>query len=368
VIAEDQGPVVLPGAHSGLAWGCRRAGDTLAVMTSVSVLMPVLNEEAGIREAIARLRRQRFPGELEFLIIDGGSTDRTREIISTAAASDARIRLLDNPRRIIPAALNIGLHAASGEYIARMDAHTIYPDDYVRHGVARLQRGDVAWASGPQVADGIDAATSRVALAQRTRLGIGGAAFRSAVEEIEVDTGYTGVLRRATLEHHRGWDERWPVNEDSELAARIREEGGRIVCIPEMAAAYIPRATLRSLARQYFRYGQYRAKTCRAHPASMRRSHIVPPALTVVVVAAVVLWDVPLAGWTARAVVAAWAVALLATAAAQLRRATARDAAVVPAMLATMHLSWGLGFLVGCVRFGPPFRAVARLALGGSWS
>jgi len=94
----------------------------------------------------------------------------------------------------------------------------------------------------------------------------------------------------------------------------------------------------------------------------------VPPALTVVVVAAVVLWDVPLAGWTARAVVAAWAVALLATAAAQLRRATARDAAAVPAMLATMHLSWGLGFLVGCVRFGPPFRAVARLALGGSWS
>jgi succinoglycan biosynthesis protein ExoA len=333
-------------------------------MPTVSVLTPTLDEEASIRDVVAGFRRQQFNGELELLVIDGGSGDRTREIIRAEAQADPRVRLLENPKRIIPAALNIGLREATGEFVARMDAHTIYPDDYLQRGVERLERGDVAWASGPQIAKGVDARTRRVALAQRTRLGIGGAAFRSAIRELEVDTGYTGVWRRDTLLAQGGWDERWPVNEDSELAARIRREGGRIVCVPEMAAEYIPRATLGRLARQYFRYGKYRAKTCRAHPASMRRSHLLPPALVVVGVGAVALPGVPVASRLMDAAVAAWVVALVGTAAAQMRTASARDAAEVPAVLATMHLSWGIGFLVGCARFGPPVRGVARLATG----
>ena len=151
----------------------------------------------------------------------------------------------------------------------------------------------------------------RVALALQTRLGIGGAAFRNAERETEVDAGYTGIWRRDTLLRHGGWDQRWPINEDGELAARVREAGGRIVCVPEMAAQYVPRDSLGALARQYFRYGIYRAKTCGAHPKSMRRSHLLPPALVVAVSVAALG-----AGWPvrlARAGIAAYLIALVGT-------------------------------------------------------
>ena len=252
----------------------------------VSVLTPTLNEEQHIVDTVRCLQAQRHDAPLEFLLVDGRSDDATRELLTGLAADDPRITVLDNPQRGIPFALNIGLRHAQGEFVARMDAHTLYPADYLARGVERLRQGDVAWVSGPQLPHGEGRWSRRVALALGTRLGIGGAAFRRATHEIEVDAGYTGILRRETLIRHRGWNEDWPINEDGELAARIREAGGRIVCIPEMAALYVPRDSLGSLARQYRRYGTYRAKTCREHPASMRRSHLLPPALALTLVAA----------------------------------------------------------------------------------
>ncbi|MGH2965716.1 MAG: glycosyltransferase family 2 protein [Solirubrobacterales bacterium] len=322
----------------------------------MSVLTPTLNEEAHILETVRCLQSQRLDQDVEFLFMDGRSEDATRSMLQRLAADDPRIRIVDNPERGIPFALNIGLENARGEFVARMDAHTTYPPDYLARGVERLRRGDVAWVSGPQLPRGTGKWSRRIALALGTRLGIGGAAFRNARHELEVDAGYTGVWRRETLLRHGGWDQEWPINEDGELAARIREAGGRIVCIPEMAALYVPRDSLRTLARQYWRYGNYRAKTCRAHPESMRRSHLLPPALATAV---------PLAlmgrSRVARVGVAAYAAALLATTVSRLG-AGIRDACSLPAILATMHLSWGFGFLVGAGRFGPPLRAMLLLA------
>jgi glycosyltransferase involved in cell wall biosynthesis len=325
----------------------------------VSVLTPTLNEEAHILETVRGLQSQRLDSEVEFLFMDGRSEDATRSMLERLAAEDPRIRILDNPERGIPFALNIGLEHARGEFVARMDAHTTYPPDYLARGVERLRRGDVAWVSGPQIPRGTHRWSRRIALALGTRLGIGGAAFRNARTELEVDAGYTGMWRRETLLRQGGWDQEWPINEDGELAARIRQAGGRIVCIPEMAALYAPRDSLRALARQYWRYGNYRAKTCRAHPESMRRSHLLPPALAI----ALPLALLPRArvARPARAGLGAYVAALAATAISRLR-AGLRDACSLPAILATMHLSWGFGFLAGSARFGPPLRAVALLA------
>ncbi|HEV3002599.1 MAG TPA: glycosyltransferase family 2 protein [Solirubrobacteraceae bacterium] len=329
---------------------------------AVSVLVPILNEEEHLEDSLALMRGQDPPGGLEILAVDGGSTDRTPEILARVAAEDPRVRVLANPARLIPNALNIGLRAARGEYVARMDAHTWYPADYLARGIERLGRGDVAWVSGPQLAEGRGRWSRRVALALSTPMGFGGASFRYAQEEIEVDSGFTGVWRRETLIQHGGWDEGWPINEDGELAARIRAAGGRIVCVPEMAARYVPRDSLRGLARQYWRYGQYRAKTARHRPGGMRRSHVLPPGLVLAAVAGVLPGPQRRA---ARAGVAAWACGLAATAArAAARGAPARDAAALPAVLATMHVAWGAGFLLGCARFGPPVAALARLARG----
>ena len=325
----------------------------------VSVLIPTFNEEEHLPETIERLRRQEFDGTLEFLFIDGRSNDGTRRLLELAAERDPRIRVLDNPKRGIPFALNIGLRNARGEYVARMDAHSLYPPDYLACGVERLRRPDADWVSGPQIAYGTDTGARVVATALSTPLGIGGASFRTATEEIETDAGYTGVWAKQTLLGLGGWDERWAVNEDGELAARLRKRGGRIVCVPEMGARYIPRNRIRTLARQYWRYGQYRARTCRAHPESMRRSHVLPPGL-VLALGAATLPRRAGAGLP-RLAVGAYLVALGATAASRAGGGLAVLAGL-PVALMTMHLAWGAGFLVGCVRFGLPLEALRQLA------
>src|SRR5215212_8338956 len=341
-------------------------------MVDVSVLTPVLNEEEHIREVAAKMLAQRFDGSIEFIFIDGASEDRTAEILRELQERDPRVRILENPRRTTPIGLNIGLAAARGAYIARMDAHTYYPEDYLARGVARLRRGGAAHVSGPQIARGEGTWSRRVALALDTPLGRGGAQFRQANgSEIEVDSGFTGVWPRPVLEAHGGWNEDWHNDQDFELAARIRGSGGRILCLPEMGAEYIPRNSLVSLARQYWRYGVYRVKTSRAHPESMRRSHLLAPSLAAAAAAAVLPIG-PLRR-LGRGAVAVWCAAVVGMAMVEAWRAdatveldaTAGDVIALPAVFGAMHLAWGFGFLFGCVRFGPPMRALAHLARRG---
>jgi succinoglycan biosynthesis protein ExoA len=324
-----------------------------------SVLVPVLNEERDLPDSLDGMLAQRLEGGIELLFIDGGSEDRTREILRDLAARDGRVRLLENPARRTPNALNVGLREARGEFVVRMDAHTRYPADYVANGVERLRRGDVDWVAGPQLAAGSGTWSRRVALALASPLGTGGARFRrTARAEEETDSGFTGVWRRSTLESHGGWDEGWPINQDAELAARVRKAGGRIVCLPEMAARYTPRDSLRALGRQYWRYGVYRVKTARRHPESLRRSNLLPPALVLTLLFAVAA-PAPLRG-SMRRLIGLYACAVAAASANAARGASAADALVLPAVFGTMHLGWGMGFLWGCARFGVPAPALLR--------
>lgn len=335
------------------------------ITLEASVLVPVLDEEANIRQTVAAMQAQRVDGQVEFLFLDGGSRDATRAILEELANRDPRIRVLDNPGRRTPNALNIGLRHARGEFIARMDAHTFYPPEYIAKGIERLRRGDIAWVSGAQRPRGRGTWSRRVALATTTWLGTGGARFRNGSDrEIEVETGFTGVWRRATLEAHGGWDEGWPTNQDSELAARVRKAGERILCLPELDAYYVPRDSLPALARQYFRYGCYREKTSRRHPESMRPAHLLSPGLALTLIAAGLAPGAIRRG--ARSGLLAYALAV-ATVSGRARTAADRasDAATLPAVFAVMHVSWGLGYLTGCVRFGPPLAGMVHLLRRG---
>jgi glycosyltransferase involved in cell wall biosynthesis len=329
----------------------------------VSVLIPVLNEERHIRESVEAMLAQSFDGEIEYLFMDGASEDRTKTILEEMAASDHRIRVLDNPQRRTTFGLNIGLENARGDYVVRMDAHTNYPAEYVSKGVERLARGDgVEWVTGPQIPHGTGKWSRRVALALRSWFGAGGSSKWEAEEEKDIDTGvFTGVWRRSTLDEFGGWDDGWPVNQDSELAARFFERGSRIVCMPELGALYTPRDSLEKLARQYWRYGFYRAKTSRRHPASMRRSAAFPPALVLALAGAVLAPSRRLRR-LCRAAVLAWAVGVLAASAPTARKDGPAEGAGLAVVFATMHLSWGAGFLRGCAAHGPPFAALARIA------
>lgn len=324
----------------------------------VSVIMPIRNEKAHIRETVRAALDQQFGGSMEFLFVDGDSDDGTTEVLRTLAEDDDRCRLLRNTARLTPHALNIGLRHAQGRLIVRMDAHTYYPPDYVERAVERLRRGDVTWVTGPALPRGQGHLSTRVEAALRTWLGVGGATFRKEiVGEMEVDTGFAGIMERETLEALGGWDEDWPINQDAELAARVRESGGRIVCIPEMAAAYVPRDSLRGLARQYWRYGRYRVKTAVRHPNSVRVTHLLPPGLAMATVVAVAR-PARRSCLVARAALAVYALTVTATSIRHLRRPS--DAAVLPAVFATMHLSFGFGVLAGLTEHGIPAAGVAQ--------
>jgi glycosyltransferase involved in cell wall biosynthesis len=332
-----------------------------------SVLVPVLNEEAHIRETVDAMRAQRLEGPIEFLFMDGRSSDGTRAILDELADSDVRIRVFDNPGRTTPHALNIGLANARGAYVARMDAHAYYPPDYVARGIERLERGGVDWVAGPAIPRGEGRWSRRVALALNAGLGtVGSRKWRAeapAAEaaEVELDTGvFAGVWRRETLDAHDGWDVEWPINQDSELAARVLGAGGRIVLVPEMGAEYVPRNTLGGLAKQYWRYGRYRAKTSIRHSNSLRRSHMLAPGL--VIAAAGALAAPRPARLASRGLLAAYAAVLVAASARASKAASRNDAAALPLVFAIMHASWGAGFIYTSVREGPPLEALAHLA------
>jgi succinoglycan biosynthesis protein ExoA len=345
-----------------------REGQNGGERVDCSVLMPVLNEEHHIVASVNAMRKQRFDGRLEFIIVDGGSTDRTRELLRELAEQDGRIRLFDNPGRIAASGLNVALRHARGRWIARMDAHTEYPDDYLALGVARLQRTDTRWVSGPPVARGTDSVSRAVSLALRTPLGRGGSrkwanAPEASQAEYELDTGvFAGVWGRDTLLAYGGWDERWVCNQDSEMAARFLARGERLICLPAMAAYYTPRNSIRSLWGQYLRYGEYREKTAVRHPGSMRRSHLLAPGV-VLSTACAIGAPRPLRR-AARAGLLVYATTLAAAGGQAARGAErAADASLVPIVLATMHFAHGAGALRGVRRHGAPLAAIAT-ALG----
>jgi succinoglycan biosynthesis protein ExoA len=203
-----------------------------------------------------------------------------------------------------------------------------------------------------------------VALALRTPLGRGGsrkwgASDAGADGEYELDSGvFAGVWARDTLLQYGGWDEGWPRNQDAEMAGRFLGRGERLICLPRMGAAYTPRDSLRGLWRQYGGYGEYRVKTWLRHPHTMRRSHLLPPALVLSAAAAVA--SPRLVRRPARAGLGVYALALAGTGVRAVADAEdPADAALVPAVLAAMHLGNGVGVIRGVLRNGPPLAALA---------
>ncbi len=334
-----------------------------------SVLVPVLDEARHIRETVLAMQAQEFSGALEFLFADGGSKDATRSILEDLARADPRIRVFANPLRTTPSGLNVCLRHARGEYVVRMDAHTFYPARYVADGIARLRAGGTSWVSGPPIAAPVGPTSRAVALALDSPLGQGGSGRWAAREpggqepaENELDSGvFAGVWKRATVLDYGGWDEGWSSNQDAEMAGRFMREGERLICLRSMGAHYVPRNSLRRLWRQYHDYGYYRVRTFNRHPATMRRSHLVPPGL-VAAVGCAVLGPRALRA-AARAGLGLYAGALALEMARAAGRADPRaDALRVPAVLATMHLGNGVGMFRGVRDFGLPGAALARAA------
>jgi succinoglycan biosynthesis protein ExoA len=332
----------------------------------ISVIVPVRNEVGVLRETAASMLAQSFDGSLELLFVDGCSDDGSREILAELAAHDGRVRVLENPKRIEPAALNIGVRNARGTHVALLNAHCWFPVDYLARGIRRLSCGDVTWVTGPAIPRGRDRWSRAVARALVSPLGAGGSKKWAAADapengEIEIDTGlFAGVVRRDTLISLGPFQESWLVNHDSEMAARVIGAGGRIVLLPSMGAYYHPRNTPAGLWRQYWRFGHYRVKTAHLHPLALRPFHVLSAALAATGVLALVA-PRPLRRAT-RYALAAYATVLGGASVLTARRDGERDSGTLVAVFAVMHLGWGAGFLAGCLRWGPPWKGLLHAA------
>ncbi len=326
----------------------------------VSVILPIRNEAGYIEACLERLLEQDYPRELlEFLVVDGCSEDGTRDAVMRVRDRhpDADLRLLHNPKRTVPPALNVGIREARGEVIVRMDGHAIPTTDYVSACVATLARSGADNVGGVVEPVGATPFGQAVALATGHPLGAGDARYRVGGEARDVDTVMYGAFRRDVFTRAGLYDESLVRNQDYELNVRIRGVGGRVHFDPAIRFTYTPRGSQRALASQYLQYGWWKVETLRRHPGSLRWRQLLPPtALVGALVAAVAApW------WTPAAIaLVAGAAGYLVTVAAVSTRIARPPASPGRVMLAfvIVHLAWSLGFVLNVATFGRfPYRA-----------
>lgn len=229
---------------------------------TLSVVCPIYNEERYIAKCIDTILGQDFShNDWEILFVDGMSTDRTREIVREYSAKYSFIQLLDNPRKIVPPAMNIGIMHAAGEIIIRLDAHAFYPTNYFSVLISKLKElnaDNVGAVCRTLPADDSDKGKA-IAAALSSSFGMGNSRFRvGAKEEIEVDTVPFGCFRKELFEKIGLYDDELIRNQDDELNGRIIKNGGKIYLLPDLIVDYFARDSIRKTGKMFYQYGLFK--------------------------------------------------------------------------------------------------------------
>lgn len=340
--------------------GESRGDPPVGNLPTVTIIMPIRNEVDFIEHSLGAVLAQDYPPtRTEVLIADGMSDDGTREtvqqIIEDCPPSNVQcptsFMLLDNPGRIVPPALNIGLQHAQGEVVIRVDGHCVIAQDYVRRCVAVLQETGADCVGGPMVTVGETWVSQGIALAQSSSFGVGGVAFRTRQSKSGyVDTVAFGAYQCKVFERIGGFDEELVRNQDDEFNFRLIQAGGKIWLDRSIRSVYYSRTSLRTLWRQYFQYGLYKVRLIQKRGAVPSWRHLVPGAFVMGLLGSgglalatqEPLWALSVAG----PYLAVNLVASLWTA-----RKDWRTLLILPIAFLTLHLSYGVGFLWGLWRW-----------------
>ncbi len=325
-------------------------------MTTISVIVPCFNEELKISKLLDAIYNQSYPrNEIEVLVADGLSTDQTRAVIDDFQLhhSDLAIKVIDNPQRAIPSGLNRAIEAAHGKYLIRLDAHSIPNRDYIQKCVDDLDKGlgdnvGGIWKILPGAPTLIAKA---IALATSHPLGAGDALYRIGGASQEVDTVPFGAFSREIIDRVGKFDETLLTNEDYEFNARIRQSGGKIWLDPSIQSVYFARSTIKELARQYWRYGYWKAQMLRRYPNTLRWRQILPPLFVFgLLILGIISIGSFLARWSSAIIVLLYMTSIiLAGIQMSLKQKDISLVIGMPLAIATIHLTWGTALLWGLV-------------------
>lgn len=318
----------------------------------VSVVVPLLNEARTIERLARSLLDQDYPADrYEILMADGGSTDATLDLLR-AADKEGRIRVLANPGRTAPAALNVLIAASRGEIITRIDGHSHVAPDYLRRIVDVMEETGESVVGGPVLMEADTPFRRALVEALYSKAGVGSVPYRTLRERAHVASLQTGSFRRSVLDEVGPFDEALAVVEDLDMNTRIRKAGYRLLLDPSIRFWYLPRPDLGALWRQIYTVGLVKARILRKHPDIFRIKYVLPSIFVLASAAAVLAIAAGAsAGWRAAvlagaAFLGAYAAAVAAFAVGRVRRLGAGSARLL-AILPVLHVGYGLGFLDG---------------------
>lgn len=331
----------------------RQAHDTEDT-AFVSLVMPIRNEEAYIHQSLDSVILQDYPADrMEVLVIDGMSTDRTREIIKEYQQKYPNIRLIDNPGLIVPKGLNLAIHQAKGDIIVRVDGHCIIQKDYVRLCVQYLSQEGIYGVGGPMETIGETPLSDVIALAMSSTFGVGGSAFRTVKNRtMFVDTVAFPAYRKEILLKAGLFDEELVRNQDDEYNFRLREMGGKILLSSNIRSRYFSRSSFSSLFKQYYQYGFWKVRVMQKHPQQMSLRQFIPPVfVTTLIGLSVLSLFSSFFRYLLLAEVGMYGIANLGAA---VTTARGRPFKTIPQLMVAfsiLHVSYGLGFLNGLIKF-----------------
>lgn len=313
----------------------------LSASPGISVILPVLNEQAHLEDSIRAILSQKYLGKFEVILALGPSRDLTNEIAAGLAAEDSRITLVDNPSGRTAAGLNLALNASTQEIVVRVDAHAEIPDNYLALVVETLRDSGAVNVGGVMGAEGVTFFETAVAAAMCSPFGVGGSRFHIGGKPGYVDTVYLGAFIRQAVVDAGGFDERFIRAQDWELNYRLRQNGGKIYFDPRLHVTYRPRPNLRRLAKQYFEYGRWRRVIARRYPETINYRYLAPPLALIGTILSLIAGTVldPTLYLPAATYITFIAITPL---------FISKNLAHYPLLLfilPTMHFSWGFGFL-----------------------
>ena len=314
--------------------------------SAVSVILPVLNEENYLEAAVKAVLAQDFSGPIEVVLAVGPSNDRTMEIAQNLAKRDARVKVVSNPSGRTAAGLNLAIKNSSHPIIVRVDGHANISKNYISIAVDLLEETGAVNVGGVMAAEGHTPFEKAVAGAMRSALGVGAAKFHTGGSAGQTDTVYLGVFKRAAVDAIGGFDEHFTRAQDWELNFRLRKNGGKIYFDPRLTVTYRPRKSLAALAKQYFEYGRWRRVVSRTHKGTINLRYLAPPFTLIGV-------SISLIGGLLNSLLfapAAFYGIFLILASLKIGK-TLSERVFLPAILFTMHMSWGAGFITSTRRF-----------------